>query len=67
MNRKAGEVSKALNIVCENNLSSWKMTGSIGIAVTPKDGKTFEDIYKNADIALYQTKEKGKNGYTIHK
>ena len=67
VNRKAGEVSKALNIVCENNLSSWKMTGSIGIAVTPKDGKTFEDIYKNADIALYQTKEKGKNGYTIHK
>lgn len=67
VSRKAKEVSKALNVKCENNLSCWKMSASIGIAIVPKDGKEFKDIYKNADTALYQTKEKGKNGYTIHK
>ena len=67
VDRKAKEVSKALNIKCENNSSYWDMSASIGIAITPEDGKEFKDIYKNADIALYQTKEKGKNGYTLHK
>lgn len=67
VDRKAKEISKALNIKCENNSSYWDMSASIGIAITPEDGKEFKDIYKNADIALYQTKEKGKNGYTLHK
>lgn len=67
VDRKAKEVSKALNIKCENNSSYWDMSASIGIAITPEDGKEFKDIYKNADIALYQTNEKGKNGYTLHK
>lgn len=67
VDRKAKEVSKALNIKCENNSSYWNMSASIGIAITPEDGKEFKDIYKNADIALYQTKENGKNGYTLHK
>lgn len=67
VDRKAKEVSKSLNIKCENNSSYWDMSASIGIAITPEDGKEFKDIYKNADIALYQTKEKGKNGYTLHK
>ena len=36
-------------------------------AFTPEAGKEFKDIYRNADTALYQTKEKGKNGYTIYR
>ncbi|RGY65766.1 GGDEF domain-containing protein [Fusobacterium ulcerans] len=67
VDRKAKEVSKALNIKYENNSSSWDMSASIGIAVTPEAGKEFKDIYRNADTALYQTKEKGKNGYTIYR
>ncbi|HXE37381.1 MAG TPA: EAL domain-containing protein [Azonexus sp.] len=38
-------------------------TVSIGIAVYPEDGKTPEDLIRNADIAMYQTKTTGKNGY----
>ena len=39
----------------------------VEITIISEDRKEFKDIYKNADTALYQTKEKGKNGYTIHK
>lgn len=39
---------------------------SIGIARFPKDGDTYDELYKKADIALYESKKKGKNVATIH-
>ena len=38
-------------------------TVSIGIAIYPEDGETSEDLIRNADLAMYQTKSQGKNGY----
>lgn len=38
------------------------MTTSIGISVFPEDGKTCEELLKNADLALYQSKDGGRNG-----
>ncbi|NBF12227.1 putative bifunctional diguanylate cyclase/phosphodiesterase [Pseudomonas sp. Fl4BN1] len=37
------------------------MTSSIGISVFPDDGKTCEELLKNADLALYQSKDAGRN------
>ncbi|MEM8674954.1 MAG: EAL domain-containing protein [Cyanobacteria bacterium P01_G01_bin.67] len=39
------------------------ITSSIGIAVFPEDGKDAETLLKNADVALYWVKEKGRNDY----
>lgn len=36
---------------------------SIGIAVHPKDGNTFADMLRHADLAMYQAKEAGRNTY----
>ncbi|HJR29996.1 MAG TPA: bifunctional diguanylate cyclase/phosphodiesterase, partial [Pseudomonas sp.] len=38
------------------------MTTSIGISLFPEDGKTCEELLKNADLALYQSKDSGRNG-----
>lgn len=41
------------------------VSASIGIAVSPEAGTTFEMLYQNADAALYEKKKNGKKGYTI--
>ncbi len=36
---------------------------SIGIAIYPDDGQTMDLLVKNADMAMYHIKGRGKNGY----
>lgn len=43
-----------------------RVTVSIGIALAPLDGITYEALYSNADKALYFTKNEGKNGYRFY-
>lgn len=39
---------------------------SIGISIFPHDGKDAETLLKNADIALYHAKDRGKNTYEFY-
>ena len=48
-NFKAGEYTK------------YSATASIGASMFPKDGKTFEELYKTADQAVYKAKQNGRN------
>lgn len=41
-------------------------TLSIGIAFAPEHGTCYMDLYKNADTALYETKQNGRDGYHIY-
>lgn len=45
---------------------SWHISASIGVAFAPRDGRDFASLYQNADAALYQTKARGKNGFTLY-
>ena len=41
------------------------ITISVGIALAPEHGKTYMNLYRSADQALYETKRNGRNGFTI--
>ncbi|WP_195984135.1 sensor domain-containing diguanylate cyclase [Clostridium sp. D33t1_170424_F3] len=60
------KLSAALHMQHVVGQMSWSISASIGVAISPENGTTFELLYKCADTALYQTKKRGKNGYTIY-
>ncbi len=62
--KKAQDILVASQEVCAN-YPAIQLSCSIGISVYPKNGKTLEEIYAQADGALYQAKKKGKNQFVI--
>jgi diguanylate cyclase (GGDEF)-like protein/PAS domain S-box-containing protein len=43
------------------------VSASIGIVIYPEDGNTAETLIKNADVAMYQAKDCGRNNYQFFK
>jgi len=44
----------------------FRVTASVGISTYPKDGVDEVTLTKNADIAMYQAKEDGKNNFQFY-
>ena len=42
------------------------VTPSIGIALYPRDANDIEDLLVKADMAMYQAKDQGRNGYAFY-
>lgn len=42
------------------------LSASIGVAFSPADGRTFDELYSAADKALYTAKRRGKGRYAFH-
>ncbi len=49
-----------------NNGQQVLLTGSIGIALCPTDGKDAETLLKNAETAMYEAKRGGKNSFRFY-
>lgn len=66
----ADEITPFLDKIMEQFIEPFQLknktislTVSIGISIYPKDGLTVEELLKNADTAMYKSKEIGKNTY----
>lgn len=64
----AGRIIQSLQELTaeEFSLEDVQVTASIGIAFYPEHGLDQEALLKKADIALYNSKEKGKNQYQFY-
>ncbi|MEW6164852.1 MAG: EAL domain-containing protein [Pseudomonadota bacterium] len=45
---------------------SFTVTCSIGISLFPEDGRSMDDLIKNADAAMYHVKERGRAGFRFY-
>lgn len=57
-----------IDSICQPfNIDGYNLhiTVSIGISVYPMDGADAETIIKNADTAMYRSKDRGKNAFTF--
>ncbi len=62
---KANDICKIFDLLYARE-DGKKITGSLGIALFPEDGDTFDELYSKADIALYASKRAGKSCYTFY-
>jgi diguanylate cyclase (GGDEF)-like protein len=68
--RYAGTVAqKVITAIAEPFMllgQEFRVTASIGISTYPADGRDEQTLTKNADIAMYQAKEDGKNKFQFY-
>ncbi len=62
---RAQELNQAIRRTFEKGGVEVGISCSIGVAYYPKAGTSFEELFANADEALYSAKETGKNKYVI--
>lgn len=62
-------IKKRAKTICELTRKAFspevQISTSIGIAVFPRDGHNFDELYRNADKALYHVKNAGKDNYAL--
>jgi diguanylate cyclase (GGDEF)-like protein len=61
----AKEVMRALSLPMNIDGASLQVTGSIGAAVSPQDGREAETLLQHADMALYHAKANGRNDFCL--
>lgn len=65
--RKAKDLlSKSVWTHTTEHGDSFQTTISIGIAYCPEYGDNYDTLFEHADIALYQAKDQGKDGFCIY-
>jgi PAS domain S-box/diguanylate cyclase (GGDEF) domain len=64
--KKAIHLEHAFQNSCREDDEKIEVSGSIGIAIYPKDGATYDELFEKADKALYDVKLKGKNNYSFY-
>lgn len=57
---------EAFHMIYADNDKKYKMSASIGAACSPACGKSFAELYSKADKALYESKEKGKDTFSLY-
>uniref|UniRef100_E6PZ66 GGDEF domain-containing protein n=1 Tax=mine drainage metagenome TaxID=410659 RepID=E6PZ66_9ZZZZ len=48
-------------------ISGWtiSLTLSVGVSIFPEHGRTAEELLRNADAAMYNVKESGRNNISV--
>lgn len=61
-----GELVEACDKVYEKDGKKVSVSASVGIALAPEHGCTYEELSRKADQALYRVKRNNKKGYCLY-
>ncbi len=64
--QKAEKILEVYRKTYSGEYKDYSISGSVGIALSPRDGVTYEELYQNADKALNHAKMQGKNRYMVY-
>lgn len=67
LSKKLDELVNALDRTLIGDAGIQKISASIGVVLFPDDGNDFDQLYRNADAAMYYAKKNGKSSYVFYK
>ncbi len=67
MNKEADKLVDFFQSFKAGDYVKYPATASIGVAMYPEDGTTFEQLYKAADKGVYHSKQNGRNMLTLYR
>ncbi len=62
----AESIADAFRHTFSGEHKDYKISGSVGIALCPRHAHDFDSLYHMADIALYESKQRGKDCFTVY-
>ncbi|MDW2797127.1 diguanylate cyclase [Clostridium boliviensis] len=63
----AQSIMKLMDSTMEEDYIVMRVSASIGIAVAPKDGSSYAELYSAADKAMYYIKQNDKKGFAFYR
>ena len=64
--RRCSGLINAFSALFHERLGEHGLSCSIGAAVAPEHGLTFQELFQKADLALYHAKSRGKNCFSFY-
>ncbi len=66
ISQKAEKILEVYRKTYSGEYKEYSVSGSVGVAIFPRDGENYDELYQNADKALNQAKIQGKNRYMVY-
>ena len=60
------QLTKSLANITVGEHNEYHISGSLGVALRTSNLEDFNDLYRNADSALYHVKNNGRNGFSFY-
>jgi diguanylate cyclase (GGDEF)-like protein len=64
--QKAEDICAALRRTYGEGENTYNISASVGVSLYPNHALTHEELFDYADMAMYKTKQNGRNGFTIY-